>query len=91
MLEKEMDVIEECMAQGLFGRNLLQKLIKRATTPFSYKKDGYHAVTTGPNEVTCASVLSLTTMSAVLCDKRKADELSRFDAKRRKRNTKKMK
>ena len=59
ILEKDMDVIEECVEKGLFGPNLQQKLIQRATKLFSYKKDGYHTVTTEPNEVMFALVLLL--------------------------------
>ena len=90
MLEREMDKIEECVQQGFFGRNLLLSLIKSATSPFTYEKDGYKTVTIG-NNATCASILSLTAVDGILTDKRKADELSRIDAERRKRNGKKMK
>ena len=67
------------------------KADKKATAPYKHvSTNGYCTVTTG-NNTKCASVLSLTAVDTVLNDKRKNDELSRIEAKRRKLSGKKHK
>ena len=92
MLEVEMDNIVEYVEQGFFNRKCLEELIKKATTPYKHvSADGKYCTVTTGNESTCASVLSLTAVDNVLSDKRKNDELSRIEAKRRKLSGKKQK
>ena len=91
MLDDEMDNIVEFVQQGFFDQRCLEKLIKKATAPYKHvSTNGYCTVTTG-NNTKCASVLSLTAVDTVLNDKRKNDELSQIEAKRRKLSGKKHK
>ena len=90
MLDKEMNVIEECVNNGMFGRNLLQDLIRKATTPFMHTKEGYTTITKD-DEATYASVLSMCAVDRVLSAKRQSDELSRLEAKRKQNAGKKLK
>ena len=88
MLEDEIDLIAVQVEEGFFSKDLLRKLIKKATSPFTLKKDGYTTVVSSDG-ATCASVAALMAVDNVLNDKRKADEISMIEAKRRKLNGKK--
>ena len=83
MIKNEIDNILEYSKHGFVDRSCLEKLVEKATKNFTYTKDGYTTVVSS-NEASTASVLSLCAIGDVLRDKRKADELSALDAKRRK-------
>ena len=91
MLSDKMDNIVESVRNGQFSRNLLEKLLVKATTPFEHRNEGYVTITKGQHESTCASVLSMVAVENVISNKRKADELSRLAAKRRRLTGQKLK
>ena len=70
---------------------LLEKLLVKATTPFEHRNEGYVTITKGQDESTCALVLSMVAVENVISNKRKADELSRLAAKRRRLTGQKLK
>ena len=88
MLEDKIDLIAVQVEEGFFSKDLLWKLIKKATSPFTLNKDGY-ATVVGSDGATCASVAALMAVDNVLNNKRKADEILMIEAKRRKLNGKK--
>ena len=63
----------------------------KATTPYEHRNEGYVTIAKGPHESTCASVLSMVSVENVFSDKRKADELSRLAAKKRRLTGQKLK
>ena len=88
MIDDEIEIIATQIQEGFFSKKLLYDLINKVTTPFIIKKDGYTTVANAEG-ASSASVLSLMAVDNVLHDKRKADEISRIEAKRRKLNGKK--
>ena len=91
MLDDEMDRIEKCVADGEFSRELLIHLLQKATTPFEHRQGDYVTVANGGNDATCASVIAMSALDGVLSAKRKADEMSCLEAKRRANTGKKIK
>ena len=83
MINSEIDKIRGYSEDGFVDRKCLEELVQKATDPYQYQSGEFTTII-NCNEVTTASVLSLHAVDNVLRDKRKADELSRLDAKRRK-------
>ena len=91
MISDKMENIVESVRNGQFSRNLLEKLLVKATTPFEHRNEGYVTISKGTHKLTCASVLSMVAVENVISNKRKADELSRLAAKRRRLTGQKLK
>ena len=83
MINSEIDKIIAYSEDGFVDRKCLEELVQKATEPYKYTHGGFTTIV-NCNEATTASVLSLCAVDNILRDKRKADELSRLDAKRRK-------
>ena len=90
MLHEEMEKIVEYSQHGFLNKKCLEELIRKATEPFTHKRDGYETVVNS-NTSSCVSVLSLEAVNTVLSDKRKADQMSRIEALHRKQSSKKPK
>ena len=88
MIESFKEDICEAIAQGFFGKNLLDKLEQVIVQPFVHNSNGYKTVVDS-KESACVNLLTITAIDNVLGEKRKADELSREAAKQRNRSGKK--
>ena len=88
LIDDEIDIIATQIQEGFFSKKLLYNLINKVTTPFIIKKDGYTTVANAEG-ASSEFVLSLMAVDNFLHDKRKANEISRIEAKRRKLNGKK--
>ena len=88
MIEQYKDDICAAAEHGFFARNLLDKLVEKATTQFVHTNNGYKTVVHA-NDAACVNLLTINAVDSVLGAKRKADELSREAANQRKKNGKK--
>ena len=82
MLNEEMEKLVEYAQHGFLKKKFLEEIVKKATDPYVHECGGYKAVVQGKHAL-CVSVLSLSAVTTVLSNKRKADKISRMEAKRK--------
>ena len=83
-LSSQMDMIEKSVIEGTFERKMLEEFMEKITVPYKHtSNNGYLTYTTG-DKTSSASVLALRSVDNVLGDRRKAEEISNLQAKRRK-------
>ena len=75
------------MSDGKFKKEHLWQLISNAAEPYKHTSGSFTTIVDGKHS-SCVSVLLLSVVNTVLSDKRKAEELSKIEAKKRRRENK---